>query len=292
MIDETSPQPSAPQPYASTAPTFQIAPHKRRRLGAQAVGVGAVILAFLAKFKTLLLLALKFKWILYLAKFALTGGSLILSIAAWALYFGWSFAAGFVILIFVHEIGHVIALRVRGIKAGAPVFIPFVGAFVAMKEMPKDAKAEAEVAIAGPLLGTAGAFAAYLIGTFTHHQIWYALASTAFFINLFNLIPVVPLDGGRVMAALSPKLWVAGLILLAGTAVFVRGPGLLFVILLVAISFGRVIAAFKPGAMDAPYYQVAPKDRALIAAEYFGLAAFLAFMWAIAGNAVRIAGTA
>lgn len=272
-------------------PTFQIAPARRRRIG-EAAGIGAVLLALIAKFKGLFILLLKFKWILFLGKFALTGGSLIVSIASWAILFGWTFAVGFVLLIFVHEMGHVIALRVRGIKAGLPVFIPFVGAFVAMQENPQDAKAEAEVAIAGPLLGTAGAFACYVIGIYTHNRFWYALASTAFFLNLFNLIPVVPLDGGRVMAALSPRMWVAGLVLLGAVALLAPGPGLLFAGLLIVLSLPRILAAFRPGALAGPYYQIATKDRVLIAIEYFGLAAFLALMWAVAGNAVRIAGPA
>ena len=274
------------------APTFQLQSAKRRRIGAEAAGIGAVILAFLAKFKAIIAFLLQFKWIVFLGKFALTGGSLVLSIASWALYFGWAFAVGFVILIFVHEMCHVVALRLRGIKAGWPVFIPFMGAFVAMKEMPQDAKAEAQVAIAGPFVGTLGALACYAAGLYTGNRFWFALASTAFFINLFNMIPVVPLDGGRVAAALSPRMWVVGLVLLAGAAVLAPGPGLLFIGLLIVLSLPRIIAAFRPGALAGPYYQIAVVDRAIIAVEYFGLAALLAVMWAIAGNAVRIAGTA
>jgi Zn-dependent protease len=102
----------------------------------------------------------------------------------------------------VHEMGHVIAIRAYGLKASVPIFIPFIGAFIALKEMPPNSKAAAVIALAGPALGTAGALASYGIGLYTHAPIWYALASTAFFINLFNLIPIYPLDGGRVAAAL------------------------------------------------------------------------------------------
>ncbi|MDQ6766372.1 MAG: site-2 protease family protein, partial [Candidatus Eremiobacteraeota bacterium] len=115
------------------------------------------------------------------------------------------FATGFVLLILVHEFGHVIAIRAYGLKASVPIFIPFVGAFVAMKEMPPNAKAAAVIALAGPALGTVGALACYAIGVATKAPIWYALASTAFFINLFNLIPIYPLDGGRVRVALSSR---------------------------------------------------------------------------------------
>jgi len=286
-MDQHQPlQPSSIEP----APAFQLQPVKRKRAGAEAAGIGAVILALLAKLKTVLFFLAQFKWLLILGKFALTGGSLLLSIWAWALYFGWPFAAGFVILIFVHEMGHVIALRVRGIKSGWPVFIPLMGAFVNMHEMPRDAKTEAEVGIAGPLLGALGGFGAYLIGTYTHNQFWYALASLTFVVNLFNLIPVVPLDGGRVVAALSPKMWLVGIALLIGVFLLRPGPGLLFAGLLIALTIPRIVAAFRRDLAADPYYQIAPRDRALIAVQYFALAAFLAVMWTVAGHAVRVAG--
>ena len=277
-----------PAPYAYSVS----APPARRRFGrrsAEAAGIGAVLLALFAKFKGVLFFLLKFKWIAYLAKFALSGGSLILSIASWALLFGWVFAVGFVALIFVHEMGHVIALRARGINASVPIFIPFLGAFVAMKEMPPNAKVEAEVALAGPLLGTAGAAVCLLLGMQTQSRFWYALASTGFFINLFNMLPVLPLDGGRVVAALSPKFWALGIAALVASAFLFPGAGLLFVGLLVVMSLPRIVQAFKPGALDAPYYHVPAKDRWLIGLEYFGLAIFLTIMWVLAGNAVRVA---
>jgi Zn-dependent protease len=174
--------------------------HKAQRSGA--VGIGAVLLAILLKFKTALLFLLNFKWVALGAKFLLSFGSLILSIWAWSQIFGLWFAAGFVLLIFVHEMGHVIAIRAYGLKASVPIFIPFIGAFVALKEMPPNSKAAAVIALAGPAVGTAGAMACYFIGLRTGSSFWYALASTAFFINLFNLIPIYPLDGGRVLAAL------------------------------------------------------------------------------------------
>jgi len=273
------------------APAFSLQPVTRKRAGTEAAGIGVVLLALLAKLKTVLFFLAQFKWLLFLGKFALTGGSLLLSIWAWALYFGWPFAAGFIALIFVHEMGHVIALRARGIKSGWPVFIPFMGAFVNMHEMPRDSKTEAEVGIAGPLFGALGGFAAYLVGTHTNNQFWYALASLTFVVNLFNLIPVVPLDGGRVVAALSPKIWVVGIALLVGVFLLRPGPGMLFAGLLIVLTIPRIVAAFKRGAAADPYYQIAPKDRALIAVEYFALAGFLAVMWTVAGHAVRVAGT-
>ena len=174
--------------------------HKAQQSGA--VGIAALLLAVLLKFKTALLFLLNFKWIALGAKFFLSFGTLLLSILAWSTIFGLWFAVGFVLLIFVHEMGHVIAIRAYGLKASVPIFVPFIGAFVALNEMPPNAKAAAVIALAGPALGTVGAMACYFIGVQTHHAFWYALASLAFLINLINLIPIYPLDGGRVFAAL------------------------------------------------------------------------------------------
>jgi Zn-dependent protease len=174
--------------------------HKAQQSGA--VGIGAVLLAIVLKFKTALLFLLNFKWIALGAKFLLSFGTLLLSIWAWSTIFGLWFAVGFVLLIFVHEMGHVIAIRAYGLKASVPIFVPFIGAFVALNEMPPNSTAAGIIAIAGPALGTIGALACYLIGIQTKGPFWYALASTAFFINLFNLIPIYPLDGGRVFHAL------------------------------------------------------------------------------------------
>ena len=268
-------------PLASDAVDTMVAPERpKNALRRNAAGAGALLLAIVAKFKTGLLLLAKFK-------FLLSGLTLVASIWAWSLLFGWPFAAGFVLLIFVHEMGHVLSLRSKGIAASVPIFIPFVGAYVALKEMPRNAAAEADVALAGPLLGTAGAAVCYLIGRQTDQAIWYALASAGFFINLFNLIPILPLDGGRVVTAISPKLWALGALLLAALAIARPGPWLLYVGLLVAVSFPRILSAFRGSAADDPYYTVTPRQRAIIAAQYFGLAALLAVMWNVAGSAVH-----
>jgi Zn-dependent protease len=252
----------------------------RKHVGEKAAGIGAVLLAIFAKFKTVLLFLAQFK-------FLASGLTLAASIWTWSWIFGWPFATGFVLLIFVHEMGHVLSLRSKGIAASVPIFIPFVGAYVALKEMPPNATAEADVALAGPLLGTAGAAVCYVIGQLTGQAIWYALASAGFFINLFNLIPILPLDGGRVVTAISPKLWVAGAVLLAVFAFLRPGPWLLYIGIMVALSLPRITAAFRGSAPDDPYYSVTPRDRARIAIEYFGLSALLAVMWNSAGAAVH-----
>src|SRR3954471_2623704 len=171
-----------------------------RRLFAPIIGALALIAS---KGKALLVLATKFK----------LGGtllSMLASVGAYTLLWGWRFAALFVLLLFVHELGHALQLRAEGVRAGLPIFIPFLGALIAMKEMPRNAWVEAKVGLAGPILGSAGAAGVWLAGEATNSDLLRAAAYTAFILNLFNLIPITPLDGGRAAAALHPALWIGG----------------------------------------------------------------------------------
>ena len=149
-----------------------------------------------------------------MGKLLMTGGTMIISMFAYSLVFGWKYAVGFVLLIFFHEMGHFIAARQRGLDVGAPTFIPFVGAWIQLKEMPHDVHTEAYIGFAGPLVGTLAAMVCYLIARETDSQLMLALAYSGFMINLFNLIPISPLDGGRITAIISPKVWLFGVPLL------------------------------------------------------------------------------
>ena len=222
-------------------------------------------------------LAYKLKWLLLAAtklKLFTVAGSMIVSVGAYALLGGWWFGVGLVGLIFVHELGHVLELRRQGVPASAPLFIPFLGAFVGLKQMPKDAWREAQVALAGPLLGTAGAAALWIAGAALDSRFLKAMAFVGFLINLFNLLPVVPLDGGRAVAALHPSVWLAGVAGLAALAWFFPNPILLVVLVLGGLeAWQRWRSRHAPGA--GAYYQVRPWQRAAVAAVYLGLAAFL-----------------
>ncbi len=114
---------------------------------------------------------------------------MLVSIGGYTLLWGWQFGVGFVALIFCHEMGHVLEARRQGLPVTAPLFIPFLGAMITMKEMPHNAWREAQVALAGPLVGSLAAAACWGIGTYTDSNFWRALAFAGFFINLFNLIP-------------------------------------------------------------------------------------------------------
>src|SRR2546425_10669562 len=170
-----------------------------RKLWAPIAAVGA----FLAKFGAVLL---KFKFLF----------SMFVSAAVYVWIGGWWFGIGLIVLLFVHEMGRVFEAKRQGLPVSVPVFIPFMGALITMKQMPHNAWREAKVAIAGPLLGSAGALALYLAGVAFDSRPLKALAFLGFFINLFNLLPVVPLDGGRITGALHPALWLVGFLVLLG----------------------------------------------------------------------------
>jgi Zn-dependent protease len=197
--------------------------------------------------------------------------TMLISIWAYAMFWGWSFAAGFVGLIFIHEMGHVLALRMQGVKSSAPMFIPFVGAFIAMKELPDNAFTEALVAAGGPLLGTLGAIGCAGAGLATGNPFWFALASSGFLLNLFNLLPISPLDGGRIIGAISPRLWILGL---AG-AVFLFfltwSPILALIVIMGSVQMYNNY--MKPGVEKARYYTITPMKRLIIAAIFLGMLA-------------------
>jgi Zn-dependent protease len=221
----------------------------------------------LFKFKAVLLALFKFK-------IFTTSASMLVSIGAYAWIWGWKFAIGFVLLLFVHELGHVLELRRQGVPASAPLFIPFLGAVVGMKQLPADAWREARVALAGPILGSVGALAVWLAGEALDSELLIALAFTGFFLNLFNLLPVSPLDGGRAAAALHPGLWVVGLVGLLGLTILWPNPILLLILVLGGLEVWRRWQERKnPEA--AAYYRVRPWQRLAVGTAYFGLAALL-----------------
>lgn len=206
-----------------------------------------------------------------------TGGSMLLSIAAYAWMYGWQFAVGFVLLLFVHEIGHSIAAKAFGLRVSAPVFIPFLGAQILLQDMPKNAWVESIVGIGGPVLGTIGGLVVYVIGLLTGEPLFFALASSAFFLNLFNLVPILPLDGGRVVTAISPWLWVIGIAVMVPYLLLSLSGAGIYILILVAMSLPRVWRLFR--SRNDPemqrYYECEPWQRVLVTFAYFGLVLFL-----------------
>jgi Zn-dependent protease len=209
-----------------------------------------------------------------LGKVALTAGTMLLSVFGYALVYGLRYAVGFVALIFVHEMGHFIAARRSGLKVGAPVFIPFVGAWISLDTQELSPETEAHVALAGPVLGTVAAYCCYLIALGSGERLWFALAYAGFFINLFNLIPLRPLDGGRVVRLISGKLWLLGMPILI--AVFVWRPSPLLLIL--ALFAAPEVWATLRGREDPASRDVPLSLKLKYGASYLALALSLAVM--------------
>ncbi len=253
-----------PRPLPTVAP-----PRKswRNRTGGAAVGIALIA----AKFKTILALLLSFKWFFLGTKLLLSFGSIFVSIWFYALAFGWKLGVVFVLLILVHEMGHWVVLRGFGVRVSLPYFIPGLGAFVAQKEMTANNVQDAVAAIAGPVVGIAGSAICQAYGSATGNPFWVVAAHIGYLLNLFNLIPVLPLDGGRVAGSIDPRLWMFGLVLFV---VYIVTTGLnnpiawLFLILIGVSSIPRAIAAWR-GVVDPRVRQTPPAVRGAIAIAYF-----------------------
>jgi Zn-dependent protease len=213
-----------------------------------------------------------------LGKLFTTGGTMLLSVALYAWVYGWRYAVGFVALMFVHEMGHYIAARQRGLNVGLPTFIPFVGAWVELKDMPHDAETEAYVGLGGPLLGTVGAIGCYFWARNTDSNLLLAIAYSGFFLNLFNLIPLSPFDGGRITAVLSPRIWLVGVPILGALFIYRPSPMLLIIALLAAPQVWKAITYRKDSPEAATYYNVSTKVKWEYGFYYVALLGFLALM--------------
>jgi Zn-dependent protease len=211
-----------------------------------------------------------------LGKILLSGGSMLLSIAVYAQLYGWKYALGFVLLLLCHEMGHYIAARQSGLVVGLPTFIPFVGAWINLKTQTLSPETAAFVGMAGPLLGSTAAFLVYLMGLKFQLPWLLAIAYAGFVLNLFNLVPVVPLDGGHIVAVISPRIWVLGVPMLVGLYLWRPNP-LLIIVALLAIP--KAWAALR-GKMPVLPEAMLPSNQLKMqyAAEYLGLVSFLTLM--------------
>ena len=248
----------------------------KKALGPVAVA-GALVAKFFVKLKFLVLPLLKFLPILLKS-----GGTMLLMVWIYTRIWGWQFALGFVLLLLVHECGHLLVAKKFGLKVGAPVFIPFMGAFIALKEAPRNAWMEACVGIGGPMLGSLGALVCNALGEIFDAPIFIALAWFGYFLNLFNLTPVGMLDGGRIVTALSRWLWLPGFAVLIWFGW--KFPN--FVVwLMVLLSLPRIYSLFrKRSEEERRYYEVTPAQRWTMSILYFGLIAVLVFAMHLAQN--------
>jgi Zn-dependent protease len=210
-----------------------------------------------------------------------TGGTMLFSVGAYALIFGWWYAVGFVLLILVHEMGHYFAARRIGLNAGLPTFIPFLGAWIELKDQPMSVEQEAYVAFAGPFIGTVGATIVLWAAGQYDSKLLLALAYAGFFINLFNLIPLTPFDGGRIVAILSPRIWLLGVPILAGVFFLIPSPMLLIILVLLAPTIWHSLKSAwygTPPEGNPRYYEATVEARVRWGAYYLLLLAFLCIM--------------
>jgi Zn-dependent protease len=185
------------------APAGQAASAAKSGKGLGWVSAGGVLLW---KFKTVALMLLtKGKFLLAGLTKLPTLFSMLLTMGIYFTLWGWKFAVGFVLSIYVHEMGHVAALRRLGIAASAPMFIPGFGAYVRLHQYPSSPSEDARVGLAGPIWGLGAALACYAMYFGTEAPLWAALAHTGAYLNLFNLIPVWQLDGARGFHALNKR---------------------------------------------------------------------------------------
>ncbi|HEX2701902.1 MAG TPA: site-2 protease family protein [Solirubrobacteraceae bacterium] len=252
------------------APAEAFGKRKRSWLREKLGAIAAALLALIAKLKAVLLFLPKIKILV-------TAATALVSVGAYSVLWGWQFAIGFVVLLFIHEMGHVIALRRAGVKASAPMFVPFLGAVITARTLGDDALAEARVGLAGPILGTIGSAAVAVVGLLTHTGLLEALGYIGFFLNLFNLLPVVPLDGGRAMAAMAPWMWFVGFGAMVVLDFVSPNPILLLITLVAAFElYRRWERRRNPTASQTAYYAVSPRNRMLVGAVYIGLIIVLA----------------
>lgn len=210
-------------------------------------------------------------------KVLLTSGTMLLSVFTYSFIYGWPYAVGFVLLIFAHEMGHFLAARQRGLDVGAPTFIPFVGAWIQLKAQPMDVETEAYVAMAGPVLGTVAAMGCYYAADSFDSRLLLALAYAGLMLNLFNLIPLSPLDGGRITSIISPKTWWIGAPLIVALFIWNHSPMLL---LIAVMAIPHLLSTFRGGAdaLSSRYYDVPQATRWSYAVYYLLLAGFLGVM--------------
>ncbi len=269
---EYLPPPPPSYPVTSDIPPsspyhYSPAPSRRNRTGFLG-GLAALALAIWSKFGLVVALIVKVPALATL-------GSALLSVAAYSLWGGPWFAVGLVLMIFVHEMGHVIEIRRQGMHATAPIFIPFVGAAIFQGSHAQSPLRQAQIGIAGPIAGTIGATVALVLYNSTHWNVLLVWAYFGFLINLFNLIPFGMLDGGWILAPVSKWIQVAGLAVLGG--LFLANLVSPIVIIIVILGVPVVWQRFRNPALDAQLTAGPAGPRYAMGAAWLALVAFVAF---------------
>jgi len=202
--------------------------------------------------------------------------SALVSFGAYSLFYGPWFAVSLVVMILVHEMGHVVEIQRQGMRATAPIFIPFLGAAIFQRQHPTTAVNQAKIGIAGPIAGTVGATVALMFYTSTQNPVFLLAATIGFFLNLINMLPVWQLDGAWVLAPVSPWFQVAGLVAIAVLALVFHFVSVLLVIIAV-LGIQSARAAFRNASN--PYYSSVPANaRIVLFASWLALVVYLGVM--------------
>jgi Zn-dependent protease len=252
-------------------PSSEPTPEPPKAVQRRRSGIGAILAAFAAflfKFKFLLLVG---------AKLFGVSWTFLLSLWIYVVIFGWKLAVVVMLLLLAHELGHYFAFRAYGLPVRLPAFVPLLGAFTAGAQ-PADLEQDAYIALAGPLVGLGLAAVCYAIGEVTHDRFWFACADLSAFLNLFNMIPMPPFDGGRVIGALWPPLWFLGFALFVAFAIFMHIP-VLFVVIIGLLGLPAMIAAWR-GNVDPRAAQMTLGARVRVSIWYLATVLGLFFVMA------------
>jgi len=205
-------------------------------------------------------------------QYAVAGGSFVVTIAAYTTQYPLGVVTGFVGITLIHEIGHAVAIRAKGLRAGFMVFIPFIGGAVTLKDQPRTVFDDAIIGLAGPFFGTMASLAVLQVYKWTADPLYLLIAFLGFALNLINMIPIGMLDGGRISAAISKWMWVFG----GGAIVYkvIDQPNPLFILIAVLAAF-QVYASIVREKTDPHFYEITGGQRAAIAILYFALVIFL-----------------
>ncbi len=261
-----SPAPQMPSPALPSGASAS--PSSTKRKGVLG-GLGAVGIVIAKSWGVIKGLLIGFKFLVY-GKYLITAGTMLASIALYSTYLGWRFAAGIVLLLFIHEMGHVVAIKRLGQQVTAMVFVPFMGAYVQHKKLSSPAE-NAQIAIMGPAAGMLGGLAFGAAYGMTGSPLWLVLAYYSFLINLFNLSAIPFLDGGRITVIIPPKILLCGL--LATVIVNFKFP-ICWLLLLFALP--QITERWRSGTID-PALPISRRDQQTYTLAYFGLTLFLGF---------------
>jgi Zn-dependent protease len=205
-------------------------------------------------------------------QYAVAGGSFLVTIAAYATKWPLALVIGFVVITLIHEIGHAIVIRAKGLRAGFMVFIPFIGGAVSLKDQPRTVFDDALIGLAGPFAGTLASLACLQVYKWIADPLWLMLAFLGFLLNLLNLLPIGMLDGGRISAAITKWMWVFGGAALVYKVIDQPNP---LTIAIAVLAVFQVYASILREKADKHFYEITAFQRAAIAVLYFALVIFL-----------------